>query len=69
MAEVHVHLYGDDYLVEWDGNDWRASVPCFCGARAPAHPTDWHWHDVARTDTFNGLLALLDVRQIIKAAA
>jgi hypothetical protein len=66
-AEAYVHLYGDDYLLELaDGDVWVASVPCFCGAGA--RPTDWHWHEVARSDTYRGLLLLLSARQVIDQA-
>jgi hypothetical protein len=65
-AEAYVHLYGDDYLLELADDDvWVASVPCFCGAR----PTDWHWHEVARAETYRDLLALLSARQVIEAVA
>jgi hypothetical protein len=70
MTEAHVHLFGDDYLLERVGPEWLASVPCFCagtGAR-PTNPTNWHWHEVARGDTFTNLLSLLSVRQVLEKA-
>ena len=67
-AEAHVHLYGDDSLLELaDGDVWVASVPCFCGAGA--RPTDWHWHEVARAEDYRSLLTLLSARQVIDEAA
>jgi hypothetical protein len=68
VAEVHVHLFGDDYLLEREGDGWRASVPCFCGIGAPTGPTDWHWHDVVWADDFDALVLLLSARQVIEQA-
>jgi hypothetical protein len=68
MAEAHVHLFGEDYSLEREGFEWLASVPCFCGAGAPTGPTDWHWHLVARAETFTDLITLLSVRSIIDDA-
>jgi hypothetical protein len=69
VGEAHVHLYGDDYLLEREGDVWLASVPCFCDAGAPAHPTDWHWHLVAQDSRFTGLLSLLAARKVIEEGA
>jgi hypothetical protein len=71
MGEAHVHVFGDDYLLEREGWEWLASVPCVCGAGArptAPGPTDWHWHEVARAETFTDLMALLSVRQVLEAA-
>jgi hypothetical protein len=69
VGETHVHLYGDDYLVERAGDLWSASVPCFCGIGAPpTGPLDWHWHDVVWAETFDALLVQLAARQIINEA-
>jgi hypothetical protein len=69
-AEAHVHLYGDDYLVELaDGDVWVASVSCFCGTGAcPSAPTAWHWHEVVRADDYRDLLVLLSARAVIDGA-
>jgi hypothetical protein len=69
MGEAHVHLCGDDYLVEVEGFEWVASVSCVCDAGAvPAAGPERHWHEVARADTFTALVTLLSVRQILEAA-
>jgi hypothetical protein len=56
MARAFTHLFGGDYLLECEGFEWLASVPCFCGAGAPTGPTDWHWHLVATAETFTELI-------------
>jgi hypothetical protein len=65
MAEAHVHLFGDDFLLEREGFEWLASVPCFCGTGVPTGPTDWHWHLVASAETFTGLITHLRLRQLL----